>query len=254
MGIFDKLFKPNVEKLKAKIEELRSDNDDVQSKAHLQLEKWAEGGDKRFVSPLIEVLDQGNDSARSLAANLLGIIRDKRSVGALIKALQDKTWDVRYEAIEALGNIGDPQAIKPIKQCVIKATAEEERVRGRGMIVLDEVFNMSKAELRQVFLKSNASDEAKRQLKPKKKSTVKPNIVKLKEKKKKRVESVTFVKKKHRDGNTYEVYTAENKKQAWEFIKTKSVNKKRYYIEVNVGDVNDPELIVGLDILGTYET
>jgi len=252
MGIFDGLFKPNVEKLK-KIEELRSDNDDVQSKAHLQLGKWAEGGDRRLVSPLIEVLDQGNDSARSLAANLLGIIRDKRSVGALIKALQDKTWDVRYEAIEALGNIGDPQAIEPIKQCVIKATAEEERVRGRGMIVLDEVFNISKAEFRQVFLKSNASDEAKRQLKPKKKSTGhKPNIVKLKEKK--RVEGITFVKKKHRDGNTYEVYTAENKKQAWEFIKTKSVNKERYYIEVNVGDVNDPEVIVGIDIQGTYET
>jgi len=77
--------------------------------------------------------------------------------------------------------------------------------------------------------------------------------------KKSEVKGVKFVEMKYRDDasfgvkNTYEVYTSENKKQAWEFIKTKSVNEKHYYIEVNVGDVNNPEVIVGLDIQGTYE-
>ena len=75
---------------------------------------------------------------------------------------------------------------------------------------------------------------------------------------KKEVKGVNFVEMKYKDGpfgvrNTYEVYTSENKKQAWEFIETKSVDKKHYYIEVNIGDVNDPEVIVGLDIQGTYE-
>ncbi len=75
---------------------------------------------------------------------------------------------------------------------------------------------------------------------------------------KKEVKGVKFVEMKYEDGpfgarNTYEVYTSENKKQALEFIETKSVDKKYYYIEVNVGDVNDPEVIVGLDIQGTYE-
>lgn len=82
------------------------------------------------------------------------------------------------------------------------------------------------------------------------------------EEKEEREKGVKFVKMKYRDEDvfgiptryTYEVYTAENKEQAWEFIKTKSVNKKNYYIEVNVGDANDPEVIVGLDIQGTYET
>jgi hypothetical protein len=68
-----------------------------------------------------------------------------------------------------------------------------------------------------------------------------------------RVEGVTFVEMKYRDGYTYEVYTSEDKEKAWEFIKTKSVNEKHYYIEVCVGDVNDPEVILGVDIMGTYE-
>jgi len=79
---------------------------------------------------------------------------------------------------------------------------------------------------------------------------------------KKKAEGVTFVKMKYRDDvvlgvpirYSYEVYTAENSEQAWDFINTKSVDKKHYYIEVNVGDVYNPEVIVGVDINGTYET
>ena len=75
------------------------------------------------------------------------------------------------------------------------------------------------------------------------------------------VEGVKFVGMKHRDAEdflgkvryTYEVYSAKTKKQAKEFLKTKSVKKKNYYIEVNVGDMDNPKVIVGLDIQGTYE-
>jgi hypothetical protein len=83
---------------------------------------------------------------------------------------------------------------------------------------------------------------------------------KPKDKKETGVKGVKFVGMKYRDENflgpvryTYEVYSAENKKQAEEFLKTKSVKKEHYYIEVNVGDADNPEVIVGLDIQGTYE-
>ena len=260
MGIFGKLFgkksvgvpkrrdkksamsKPIVESTKNKLERKRTVKPNI--------EKLKE---KEDVEGLIKALEYRKESIkddhvliRSCAAEALGKIGDERAVEPLIKALQDKAWDVTYTAIEALGDIGDLGAIEPIKKYVIET--DVERVRGRGMIVLDEVFSLSKTQLKEVFLKSKASMDAKKILKKKR--------VK---KKKKEVKGVKFVRMKYRDDDsfgvryTYEVYTAENKKQAWEFIKTKSVNKKHYYIEVNVGDVNDPEVIVGLDIQGTYE-
>jgi hypothetical protein len=223
------LFKPNVEKLKS----------------------------KRDIEGLIKALEYRRESVkmddvavRSDAAMALGEIMDERAVEPLIKALQDKKWDISYLAIEALGNIADPRAIEPIKQCVIET--DEERVRGQGIIVLDEVFNLANVELKEIFLASKADEKAKK---------VTHGIITEDKEPRKNVEGVTFVKMKYQDDDmfglpvrcTYEVYTAKNKEQAWEFIKTKSVNKEYYYIEVNVGDVNDPEVIIGLDINGTYE-
>ena len=124
---------------------------------------------KKDVEGLINALEYRKDSVkdehvvvREQAAEALGKIGGKKAVEPLIKALQGKAWDVQYDAIEALGSIGDRRAIKPIKQLVIET--DKERVRGRGMIVLDEVFNLSTTELKKVFLKSKASIEAKQQL------------------------------------------------------------------------------------------
>lgn len=118
---------------------------------------------------LIDALGYKKDSVkdedavvREQAAEALGEIGAKRAIKPLIQALHDKAWGVQYCAIEALGNIGDRCAIKPITQRVIET--DKERVRGRGMIVLDEVFNLSTTELKKVFLKSKASAEAKQQL------------------------------------------------------------------------------------------
>ena len=52
---------------------------------------------------------------------------------------------------------------------------------------------------------------------------------------------------------TYEIYSAANKKQAIEFLRTKSVKKEWYFIEVKVGDVNNPEVVIGVDVNGHYE-
>jgi HEAT repeat protein len=213
--------------------------------------------EKKDVEGLINALGYRRESVkmddvvvRSYAAEALGGIDDERAVEPLIKALQDKAWDVSYTVIEALGNIADPRAIEPIKQCVIET--DEERVRGRGIIVLDEIFDLANAELKETFLASKADEKAKK---------VSLGIITEDKEPRKKVEGVTFVKKKYREDNmfgipvknTYVVYTAKNKEQARKFIKTKSVNKKHYYIEVNVGDVDDPEGIVGVDINGIYE-
>ena len=89
----------------------------------------------------------------------------------------------------------------------------------------------------------------------------KPNVEKLKGKKKEKEKGVKFVKHVYKDENimgsvkrlTYKIYNAENKKQAIEFLRTKSVKKDWYFIEVKVGDVNDPEVIIGVDSGGHYE-
>lgn len=173
--------KPNVEKLAAKkdveglIKALGYKNDDVREKAAVALIEIGKPTvvplteAKKDVEGLIDALGYKKDSVkaehavvREQAAEALGEIGAKRAVKPLIQALHDKAWGVQYCAINALGNIGDRRAIGPIKQRVIET--DKERVRGRGMIVLDEVFNLSKAELREIFLKSKASIEAKQQV------------------------------------------------------------------------------------------
>jgi HEAT repeat protein len=92
---------------------------------------------QELLGPLIADLAHEASKVRCLAAEFLGDIRDKRAM-ALIKALGDAVWDVRYTAVEALGKIGERDAIPPIIDCV--ARERNFRVRGRGLLVLKEVF------------------------------------------------------------------------------------------------------------------
>ena len=161
------------------------------------------------------------------AAEALGNMKVRRAVKPLVKALKGEYWYTRKMAAYALGDIGDVRAIEPLTEA-LKDNEEEVREAAKD--------NLGKFKAKRSTRRKPTEKEEK-------------------------VKGVRFVKKKYRTvdvfgiptRNTYEVYTAENKEQAWEFIKTKSVNKKNYYIEVNVGDVDDPEVIVGLDIQGTYE-
>lgn len=113
MGIFD-LFKPNVEKMKAKkdikglIKTLKHKDSNVRLDAELALISIGE--------PAVEVLTQAlNDevtNVRIAAARALGNIRDKRAVRPLIQALKDKDSKVRGEVAWALSKIGEP-AVEP---------------------------------------------------------------------------------------------------------------------------------------------
>jgi HEAT repeat protein len=55
-------------------------------------------------------------SIRSHAAEALGYIQNRESLGVLLNQLKDKDQAVRYWCIFALGQIGDPQAIPQLKQ------------------------------------------------------------------------------------------------------------------------------------------
>lgn len=55
---------------------------------------------------------------RSDAAEALGEIGDHRAVRPLIAALKDKDWPVRNSAVIALGMIGDSQAVRALRSAL----------------------------------------------------------------------------------------------------------------------------------------
>jgi len=79
MGIFDKLFKPNVERLQ----------------------------EKKNVKGLIKALRHKDGYVREGAAGALGEIGDERAVEPLIRALKDEYSGVRERVAEALVKIGN---------------------------------------------------------------------------------------------------------------------------------------------------
>lgn len=144
------------------VEALKSNKSSVQLDASDRINDIAKSGDERLLPLLVGVLRKGNELARELSASAIGTLGDKKATQPLIEALNDPSWSVCHTAVEALGNINDPASIEPIKKCVIET--DHERVRGKGIIVLDDCFNVNKDILREVFLKSKASPEAKQKL------------------------------------------------------------------------------------------
>jgi HEAT repeat protein/PBS lyase HEAT-like repeat-containing protein len=72
----------------------------------------------------LETLARGTDTgARLAAAARLGASRDPRALEALITALGDANRDVRWAAIETLGEIGDRRAVPPLLEYLKKPEA-----------------------------------------------------------------------------------------------------------------------------------
>lgn len=119
MGLFDRLNKPDIEKLERNndkeglIKALSYQSDsEVRRKATFALGRI---GDKRAVDQLIIALKDSDIDVRFGAANALGIIKDPKSIDPLISALKDsESWLVREQAAEALGKIKDPRAVNPL--------------------------------------------------------------------------------------------------------------------------------------------
>jgi HEAT repeat protein len=66
------------------------------------------GGDA--VPVLLPYLCAKDSHERCVAAEQLGVLKERRTVEALVAALQDSEWSVRAAAADALGEIGDARA------------------------------------------------------------------------------------------------------------------------------------------------
>lgn len=99
------------------IEALKNPDEGVRAEAAWALGKIA---DAKAVGPLTDVLKNKNETpqVRREAIEALGILKDVRSVEALIQALSDPTPGVRARAASALGLIGDKRAIDPLIGCL----------------------------------------------------------------------------------------------------------------------------------------
>ncbi|MDH5770696.1 MAG: HEAT repeat domain-containing protein, partial [Candidatus Bathyarchaeota archaeon] len=116
MGIFDKLFKPNIEEMKAKrdvdglVKAIKHRDVDIRLGAIFEL---GEIGDRRAVEPLCEVVSDKKPSyARGAACIALGKIGDARAVKPLISFVKLGSSDPKY-ATEALAKIGEP-SVEPL--------------------------------------------------------------------------------------------------------------------------------------------
>lgn len=85
-------------------------------------------GDATAVEPLLQLLQDGNDTVRAMAAQSLGKIGDARATGALLGRLEDRTYGVRGRAIEALAAIGDPASVEPLARYYWKTEGDRRRM------------------------------------------------------------------------------------------------------------------------------
>ena len=78
-------------------------------------EKKKQDRKKERVIELVEMMGHKDSQVRYGAVQELGEIRDVRAIEALIKALKDESSVVRYFAALGLGNVGDNKAVKPLR-------------------------------------------------------------------------------------------------------------------------------------------
>lgn len=130
MGIFWRVFKPNVKYLdfEGLTKALWHRNHDVRREAARAIANklkmfpnlsWSassirEINDKRGVEPFCDLLNDEDLMVRNGAIRALHKIKDKRGVEPLCDVLKDGYLDIQEEAITVLGEIGDPRAVEPL--------------------------------------------------------------------------------------------------------------------------------------------
>lgn len=97
------------------IQALKDKNRDYREKASIALGETKTVKElEPFIEPLIDALNDDSYVVRNNVVAVLGGIRDKRATEPLIQALADDKS--RYEAICALGRVGDAKAVKHLIQ------------------------------------------------------------------------------------------------------------------------------------------
>ncbi|NDJ63050.1 MAG: HEAT repeat domain-containing protein [Chloroflexi bacterium] len=93
-------------------------------------------------------LEDADSGRRQIAAHLLGRIKTRRAVNALIARLIDPNTQVRRTVIWALGEIGDPRAVEPLITCLHEPSPQ---IRASAAAALGKLGDMRAVEpLRQV--------------------------------------------------------------------------------------------------------
>ena len=92
--------------------------------------------------PVIEFLNEGDNTTRSECAWILGEINDPKTVNPLIKALKDDYWNVRFKAVEALGKKGEESSLDEIIICLGDTSVHVRRkaTTVTGMIPVGDTF------------------------------------------------------------------------------------------------------------------
>ena len=94
--------------------------------------------ERRF-ERLIHMLQQPDWEQRMRAVEELGTLRDRRTVELLITALHDRESLVRCSAAHALADLGDPQAIEPLRAAyIVEADAYNRLWIGVAMAALGD--------------------------------------------------------------------------------------------------------------------
>lgn len=112
---------------------LKTDTSSFQN-SQTQKELVEKGG--AIVELLITSLSDKNVNVRFNAADCLGKIGDRRAVKPLISSLKDKDQRVSVCAVIALGAIGDKNAIEPL---IIQLKNEKASMRGYSAIALAKI-------------------------------------------------------------------------------------------------------------------
>ncbi len=108
-------------------------------------------GDKSAVNPLIKTFNDENSGVRSNCTIALVEIGEE-SVKPLIKALKNDNWQVRWHAAEALGGIGDENAVDSLAKSL---DDENPLVKKTAATSLGNIGNVNAVK----FLKKALNDD-----------------------------------------------------------------------------------------------
>jgi HEAT repeat protein len=133
-----------------------SDDDPYLRTEALRTLRWLGISSKKIIDASLKALNDPVWEVRNQAARLLGNLQNNRSIEPLLKTLSDDNWSVRQSAEEALqnfgvkvvptliealksgdwvvrlrvaralGEIGDPRAIEPLKKAITVETKHPE--------------------------------------------------------------------------------------------------------------------------------
>ncbi len=155
---FSSLFAPNIDKLVAKqdvqglVKALAHGNEGVRRRAafalaHLSFEEQAqimgaralgEFDDAEATNCLLQMLNCMGAQVREAAALVLAQKKGTPAVVAVIEALREKDQNVRYDAAQGLGKIGDQRAVKPLIE-LLEGPAVKMPVRLAALRSLAEI-------------------------------------------------------------------------------------------------------------------